>query len=48
MDEKIRDLYQSTYQISYDFLIEQKRDNIEKVRKIIPQIQEFCIVVYEW
>ena len=43
MDEKIRDLYQSTYQISYDFLIEQKRDNIEKVRKIIPQIQEFVL-----
>ncbi len=43
MDGKIKSLYQSVYQISYGYLIEQKRDNIEKVKKIIPQIQEFVL-----
>lgn len=43
MYDKIENLYQSMYQISYGYLIEQKRENIELVKKIIPQIQEFVL-----
>lgn len=43
MYDKIENLYQSMYQISFGYLIEQKRNNIELTRKIIPQIQEFVL-----
>ncbi len=43
MFDKIENLYQSMYQISYGYLIEQKRDNIKLIKKIIPQIQEFVL-----
>lgn len=43
MYDKINNLYQSTYQMSYGYLIEQKRNTIELVKKVIPQIQEFVL-----
>lgn len=43
MDGKINDLYQSFYQISFGYLVEQKRDTVELVKKMIPQIQEFVL-----
>lgn len=43
MYDKITDLYQAAYQISFEYLKEQKRNTIELVKKIIPQIQEFVL-----
>ena len=37
MDDKIKSLFQSVYQMSFRYLIEQKRDIV------IPQIQEFVL-----
>ncbi len=38
-----QDLYKSLGGISIDYLIYQKRDNIEQSKKIIPQIQKFVL-----
>lgn len=43
MEEKIKTLYQAVVEISAGYLIYQKRNNIELVKKIIPQIQEFVL-----
>ncbi len=40
---KIESLYQSVCQISTGYLLEQKRNNIDLVKEIIPQIQEFVL-----
>lgn len=43
MENKIQNLYQNLLKISLDYLIYQKRNNVESVKKIIPQIQEFVL-----
>lgn len=43
MDDKIKSLFQSVYQMSFRYLIEQKRDIVVQVKEIIPQIQEFVL-----
>lgn len=43
MKEKIRNLYQALGEISVSYLIYQERNNIEKIKKFIPQIQEFVL-----
>lgn len=43
MEKKIQELYQSLVQISAGYLIYQQRNNIELIRKMIPQIQEFVL-----
>ena len=43
MEEKIKELYEQLRDISARYLIYQKYDNIELVKKIIPQIQEFVL-----
>lgn len=43
MEEKIADLYRSLVEISARYMIYQKRDNIEAVKELIPQIQEFVL-----
>lgn len=43
MKEKIENLYKSVVDISAGYLIYQKRNNIELIKKIIPQIQEFVM-----
>lgn len=43
MEKKIQELYQKLVKISAEYLIYQERNNIESVRKIIPQIQEFVL-----
>lgn len=43
MYDTIENLYQSLYDLSYDYLIEQKRNSIELAKKTIPQIQEFVL-----
>lgn len=43
MKKDWQDLYKILGEISIDYLIYQKRDNIEQTKKIIPQIQEFVL-----
>ena len=43
MDNKIRNLYQSLYQMSYGYLIEQRRDGVEEIKKVISQIEDFIV-----
>lgn len=43
MEEKIEALYKELTDISAEYLIYQRRDNVEKIKKIIPQIQEFVL-----
>ena len=43
MEEKIVVLYRKLRDISAGYLIYQRHDNIELVKKIIPQIQEFVL-----
>ncbi len=43
MEEKIRDLHQKVQKIINGYLIYQKRDNIEQMKKIVPQIQEYVL-----
>lgn len=41
MEEKIEKLYQELGDITAQFLIYQMRDNIERTKKLVPEIQEF-------
>jgi len=43
MIDNILKLYQQINKIASDYLIGQKRNNIDLVKKIIPQIQEFTL-----
>ncbi|MCI8482845.1 MAG: hypothetical protein HFH41_00730 [Lachnospiraceae bacterium] len=43
MEKKIQELYQNLVKISAGYLIYQKRNNIELMRKMMPQIQEFVL-----
>lgn len=43
MDEKMQKLYGELRDIVAFFLIYQARDNIERIKKIIPEIQEFVL-----
>ena len=43
MEQKLEKLYQTLGEISINYLIYQKRDNIDQTKKIIPQIQEFVL-----
>lgn len=43
MKEKIESLYETINEISAEFMIYQKRNNIALVKKIIPQMQEFIL-----
>lgn len=41
--EKIQILYQEIERIVSAYLITQKRNNIEQVKKIVPQLQEYAL-----
>lgn len=41
--EKLQNLYRKLVAVSADYLIYQRRTNIEEIKKIIPQIQEFVL-----
>lgn len=43
MEEKIQNLYHVLTDIAAEYLIYQKRDNVELVKKVILQIQEFVL-----
>lgn len=43
MEDKIQNLYQELGEIIVFYLVYQKRDNIERIKKMIPQIQEFVL-----
>lgn len=43
MEQKIQDLYRELKRIAAFYLIHQKRDNVEEIKKKIPQIQEFVM-----
>mgnify|MGYP004619427627 FL=1 len=43
MEQKIEEVYQKRVAISAGYLIYQKQNNIERVKNIIPQIQEFVL-----
>ncbi len=43
MDEKIRSLYQQLNDITFRYWVYRLRQNIEKTKKIIPEIQEFVL-----
>lgn len=43
MEEKIVELYRAVVKISADYMIYQKRNNVEEVKKLLPQIQEFVV-----
>ena len=43
MEEKIRGLETSLNQIYVEYMVLQRRNNIEEIRKLMPQIQEFVV-----
>lgn len=43
MEEKILELHDKLRDIGALFLIFQERDNVERIKKIIPEIQEFVL-----
>lgn len=43
MDEKIQSLYQQLKEITFRYWVYRLRQNIEKTKKIIPEIQEFVL-----
>ena len=43
MEEKIKILYQKVKKIVEGYLIGQERNNIEQMRTIIPQLQEYVL-----
>lgn len=48
MEDKIEDLYKSVNEVIVGYLFHQKRENIEQVTKLMPQIQEFVLWFLEW
>lgn len=43
MEKKIQKLYKEIRDIAAWYMIYQRRDNVEQIRKIIPRIQEFVL-----
>ena len=43
MMENIKTLFQQLKKITWEYLSYQKKDNIEKIKTIIPEIQEFAL-----
>lgn len=43
MEDKIRDLYKELRNMIAGYLIYQNRNNCEKIKKVMPQIQEFVL-----
>lgn len=43
MEQKINQLYKTVSRISGGYMIFRERNNIEEIKKIIPQIQEFVM-----
>ena len=43
MEEKIRALHESLYSMIVGFLYYQSRKNIEEIKQVIPQVQEFVL-----
>ncbi len=43
MEEKMRALHESLYSMTVGFLYYQSRKNIEEIKQVIPQVQEFVL-----
>lgn len=43
MEKKLQELYSKLVKISADYLIYQERNNIDKIKENIPEIQEFVV-----
>lgn len=43
MEENIQELFKEINDIAAGYAIYQKRDNVKRIKKIIPQIQEFVL-----